>query len=166
MPRRMCVGVPTTVEVRAPRSGLEAWSGSNDPRTHQSMIITKAMAMRLKAPGGGFTIEIASPETQWSDGALGPLGDDIVSWRWIVTPQDRGRHTLLLAASTRIVGRDGLAAERPLPEQSVEIRVAANMGRAGRRLGTWLVIAAGGGLAGYFADDLITMGGKVLAMVV
>ena len=122
----MCRGVPATVEIRAPRARLEAWSGGDQGRRDEQ-IITKAMVMRLKAPDGQFTVEIASPETQWSEGLPGPLSDDVVSWRWVVTPTRRGRHPLLLQASTRVVGRDGLAAERSLPDQQVTVRVCAEL---------------------------------------
>lgn len=164
IPKRMRVGVPVTVEVRAPRGPLEAWSGSADPRVHQQ-IITKAMAMRLKAPKGGFSIEIASPETQWSEGHLGPLSDDIVSWRWQVTPQKRGRLPLQLSATTRVVGRDGLAAARALPDQTVTVRVTANVARSAARLAVWLCIAALGVAIGYYAENILTIGSSMLAQV-
>ena len=48
------------------------------------------MSVRLRAPEGGFWIEMASPETQWIENTLGLLSDDYASWRWIVTPQRRG----------------------------------------------------------------------------
>lgn len=164
----MRYGVPTTVEIRAPRARLEAWSGGNaDPTVGgYGEIITKAMVMRLKAPEGGFTVEIASPETQWSEGFAGPLSDDVVSWRWIVTPKQRGRLPLLLSVSTRVVGRDGLAAARTLPEQVVDVRVAPNYGRLAGRLMLWILLTASGTALGYFGDRLFSMGTSMLAQVI
>jgi len=164
IPERMCVGVPQTVEIRAPRARLEAWSGGNaDPRARDAQIITKAMVMRLRAPEGGFTIETASPETQWSEGYMGPLSDDVVSWRWIVTPLDRGRLPLQLSVSTRIVGRDGLAAARALPEQLVTVRVASNYSQLGIRLAVAVGLVVTGLLLGYFGDGLFGLGSSILA---
>lgn len=163
IPSRMRVGVPMTVEIRAPRAQLEAWSGGNsDPRARDDQIITKAMVMRLKAPEGGFTVETASPETQWSEGYMGPLSDEIVSWRWIVTPLESGRMPLQLSVSTRVVARDGLAAARVLPEQNVAVRVSPNYASWGRRVAIGLAFAMAGLLIGYFADGLFSVGSTIL----
>lgn len=163
IPDRMRIGVPTTVEIRALRAQLEAWSGGNsDPRARDDQIITKAMVMRLKAPEGGFTVETASPETQWSEGYMGPLSDEIVSWRWIVTPLESGRMPLQLSVSTRVVARDGLAAARVLPEQHVAVRVSPNYARWGRRAAIGLAFAMAGLLIGYFADGLFSVGSTIL----
>ena len=167
IPTRMRVGKPVTVNVRVPRRQLEAWSGGGpDPATLSQHVITKAMVMRLKAAPVDFSVEHASPETQWSEGYGGPLSDDIVSWRWIVTPRRSGRQILQLSGSTRIVGRDGLAAERPLPAQRISVRVSADYGRLFRRVGVWLIIAGLAGTLGYFADGLFDMGRSVLAQLV
>lgn len=164
IPKSMRLGTPVTVEVRALRAELEAWSGGGvDPRAHQAQIITKAMAMRLKAPKGGFTIEAASPETQWSEG-YGPLSDDIVSWRWIITPTDRGRRPLQLKVTIRVVGRDGLAAECALPEQLVAVRVKPAYGRVAGRLAVWFMIAAAGIALGYYGEGLLNMGRSLMAL--
>jgi hypothetical protein len=163
----MRVGKPLTVNIRVPRRQLEAWSGGGpDPATLSQHVITKAMVMRLKAAPKDFSVENTSPETQWSEGHSGPLSDDIVSWRWTVTPRRSGRHTLHLAGATRIVGRDGLAAERPIPAQRISVRVSPNYGGIVRRVATWLIIAALAGTLGYFADGLFDMGRSVLAQLV
>lgn len=169
IPRRMRAGRRLTVEIRAPRAGLEAWSGgTSDPRARdarEGQIITKAMAMRLKAPEGGLTIEIASPETQWSEGVADPLSDDIVSWRWTITPTRSGRHALQLNTSTRVVCRDGLAAATSLPEQRISVRVSPNYGRLAGRIMLGLALAVGGVALGYFGEGLFSMGRSVLAQV-
>ena len=165
MPTRMRVGTPTTIEIRAPRARLEAWSGGSlDPRARDDRIIMKAMVMRLKAPEGGFTVEAASPETQWSEGYTGPLSDDVVSWRWVVTPSASGRLPLQLSVATRVVGRDGLAAARVLPEQLVSVRVAPDFGRIASRLAVSLTLLVSGLIVGYFADSLFSIGSSVLAL--
>ena len=164
----MRVGKSVTIDVRAPRAGLEAWSGGNaglHPRAEQN-IITKAMAMRLKAPDGGFTIEIASPETQWSERFMDPLSDDIVSWRWIVTPTASGRRDLQLTTTTRVVGRDGLAAATSLPEQTVEVRVARNYASLMTRLALWIFLVGASGALGYFGEGVFSMGRSMIAQVV
>lgn len=162
----MRAGKPLTVSVRVPRRQLEAWSGGGpDPATLSQHIITKAMVMRLKAVPTDFSVENASPETQWSEGFGGPLSDDIVSWRWVVTPRRSGRHVLQLSGSTRIVGRDGLAAERPLPPQRIPVRVSPDYGRFFSRAVVWLIIAGMAGALGYFADGLFDMGRSVLAQL-
>ncbi len=167
IPRRMRFARPTTVEVRAPRDRLEAWSGRHTDNSPQgSQIITKAMAMRLKAPEGGFTIEMVSPETQWSQGSDGPLTDEIVSWRWIVTPTRRGRRPLALKITTRVVARDGLAAARALPEQIVDVRIMPNGVRLISRTAFWTATCAVFVALGYFGADLLSMGAQMLAQVI
>ena len=52
---------------------------------------------------------------------------------WIVTPLISGRMPLQLSVSTRVVGRDGLAAARVLPEQLVGVRVSPNYASWGRK---------------------------------
>lgn len=165
IPTRMRVGIPSIIEIRAPRAQLEAWSGgSSDPRA-RVQIITKAMAMRLKAPEGGFTIEIASPETQWSEGYPNPLSDDVVSWRWTVTPTKRGRLPLQLNVSTRVVGRDGLAAARALPEQIISIKITPDYVRAASRLAIALALVGLGVACGYLGESALSMGGSIMAQV-
>jgi len=161
----MRVGVLSIIEIRAPRAQLEAWSGgSSDPRA-RVQIIAKAMAMRLKAPEGGFTIEIASPETQWSEGYANPLSDDVVSWRWTVTPKKRGRLPLQLNVSTRVVGRDGLAATRVLPEQIISIKITPDYVRAASRLAIALALVGLGVACGYLGESVLSMGGSIMAQV-
>ena len=167
VPKRMRAGKPVTVAVRVPRHQLEAWSsGGADAAAASRQVITKAMMMRLKAAPSDFAVENASPETQWSEGYQGPLSDDIVSWRWIVKPRRSGRHSLHLNGATRIVGRDGLAAERPLPPQRVTVRVSPDYIGVARRATVLLLIAATAGALGYFADGLYDLGRSALAQLV
>lgn len=151
VPRRMRRGIPITVQIRAPRAGLDAWD--RPIADEQGQVLMKAMVMRLRAPDGGATIELASPETQWAEGYSTPFSDDTVSWRWIVTPSRSGKLTLSLQASTRIVGRDGLAADRAVPEQTVTVRVAPNYRRwLTRWTGTVMLLAVGAAAGLILAD--------------
>ena len=93
------------------------------------VTVTKAMAVRLRAPEGGFFIETASPETQWIENNIGFPSDDFASWRFLVTPQSRGWSQLQIIVSARTVGADGVAAETALPDQIVEVKVRRNIKR-------------------------------------
>jgi hypothetical protein len=164
IPRRMRVGVSETVEVRIANADVlalaEGLQGPGAAYRHD-FVLTKALAVRLRAPEGGFWIEPLSPETVWIDSNSRLVPDDYVSWRWTVTPQFRGRAPLQLIISARTVGSDGLAAETALPDQTFEIRVRRNYRRAAARWAGWLAAAAIGALLGRFSDVLIALGKSV-----
>lgn len=168
VPRVMRVAVPAMVEVRIARAEVKAvadgMQGGGMPRRHE-INVTKAMSVRLRAPDGGFTIEPASPETQWIDGVLGPMTDDYASWRWSVTPQVRGYRRLQVVVGARTVS-DGLSAETALPDQIVEVRVKTNYGRAMKRFGGWAVAAVAGGLLAHFGQGLPALTMQLMQMVV
>ncbi len=73
------------------------------------------MSVRLRSPDGGFYIETSSPETQWIENVLGLVADDFASWRWTITPRERGKQRLQLLISARTVGADGLTARQLCP---------------------------------------------------
>ena len=98
--------------------------------------MTKAMSVRLRAPDGGFFIETASPETQWIERAMLLSSEDFASWRWHVTPRDKGRRRLQLIISARTVSADGLAAETALPDQVITVRVHTNYRQSGGAAGS------------------------------
>ncbi|HXF55783.1 MAG TPA: hypothetical protein VNK52_16840 [Hyphomicrobiaceae bacterium] len=135
--------------MRVARAEIAAWAkgldGSGAIYEH-TVVVTKAMTVRLKAPDGGFYIEAASPETQWIESTLDFLHDDYASWRWVVTPRRRGRRRLLLTASVRTIGSDGATAETALPDQAIEVSVGANRMRGLARWGGWIVAAVVGGV--------------------
>ncbi|MFV0369586.1 MAG: hypothetical protein ACK5KM_14120, partial [Hyphomicrobiaceae bacterium] len=106
------------------------------------------------APDGGFFIETNSPETQWIENTLGFDSDDYASWRWSVTPKERGAKRLQLIISARTVGTDGLAAETALPDQVVDVKVRINYGKSLKRLGGWVLAAIAGGVFARFGEDL------------
>ncbi len=125
----MRVAVPVLVEVRIARADVqslaEGLQGGGAAYRHE-VTVTKAMAVRMRAPDGGFFIETASPETQWIEQAALLSTDDYASWRWHVTPRERGRKRLQLIISARTVSGDGLAAETALPDQVITVRVRTN----------------------------------------
>lgn len=168
IPRTMTVGVPELVEVsiaKAELAGLaEKLQGSGAAYRHD-IVVTKAMSVRLRAPEGGFWIETASPETQWIENSLGLLSDDYASWRWMVTPQRRGRARLQLIVSARTVGADGLAAETALPDQVIEVKIRANYGRTAVQWGGWIAAAVLGGIFAKFGEGLLSFGGTVLSLL-
>jgi neural Wiskott-Aldrich syndrome protein len=156
IPRAMRVGKSERVEVRIAKaqaksitSGLEggglAW--------RHDVTVTQAMSVRLRAPDGGFFIETASPETQWIENQLGLMAvEEYASWRFLVTPNKRGRARLQIIVSARTVGGDGLAAETALPDQVIEVKVRTNWGRALLRWSGWIIAAVAGGALAKFGE--------------
>ena len=71
----------------------------------------------------------------------------------------------LVSASTRVVGRDGLAAARSLPDQVVSVRNSPNYLRFTGRAAAWIFVAGMGIAAGYYGEGLFSMGSSVLAQV-
>lgn len=153
----MRVGIPVLVEARVARSEVKALAdglqGGGAVWRHE-LTVTKAMSVRLRAPDGGFFIETSSPETQWIENTLGLITDDYASWRWSVTPKDRGKKRLQLIISARTVGTDGLAAETALPDQVVSVKVRVNYARTARKIGGWALAAIIGGVLARFGEDL------------
>ena len=161
LPRTMQVGIPKIVEARIAKAGVQALAeslqGAGTAYPHD-VIITKTIAVRLRAPDGGFWIDTASPETQWIENTHGLLSDDFASWRWTVIPQRRGRARLQLVVSARTVGADGVAAETALPDQIIDVRVRMNYGRAAAHWGGWVVAAVVGGVLARFGDGIWDVG--------
>jgi hypothetical protein len=166
VPRLMRAGVPVEVEVRLSRQETEALiAGLSGARWHDVMT-TPAMTVTLQAPGGGFTIQALSRETQWIDGGhkaqLGLLGQaEYGSWKWIVTPLAAGQRKLNIVAAAKTSG-GGIQAETPLPEQIVEVKVRVNYARAFGGLVKWLAVAAAGGLVAEYASTLLKLAANAL----
>jgi hypothetical protein len=115
---------------------------------------TRALAVRLRAPNGGFTIEAESAETIWIERSPGQLHDSIATWRWTVTPHRSGRNRLLLTVSARMLGPDGLVADSAPSDRSIEVSVGADYrGRSARWAGVLIALAAGG-LLGRFSGEI------------
>ena len=164
----MRVAVPVLVEARIGKAELQALAkgleGGGAAYRHE-IVITKAMSVRLRAPDGGFWVETGSPETQWIENPLGPMGEDFASWRWTVTPRLRGRRRLQLLVSARTVGADGLTAETALPDQVVEIKVRTNYGASALRWTGWLVAAVIGGVLAKFGEEFYAASAKMAARI-
>jgi hypothetical protein len=157
IPRQMHVAVPETVEIRIARNAFDTleqgMQGRGQPVTH-AVPVTRAMAVRLRAPEGGFKIEAVSPETQWIENTLGLLQDDFALWRFSIMPEQRGRARLQLVVSARTIGTDGLTAETGLPDHIIDVAVRTNLGRALKRFGVWLVVMTAGGALGALGEAM------------
>ena len=155
IPRTMRVGKTARVEIRIAKASVEAFTegleGGGPVRQHK-VTVTKAMAVRLRAPEGGFFIETVSPETQWIENTIGFPSDDFASWRFLVTPQSRGWSRLQIIVSARTIGADGVAAETALPDQIVEVKVRRNIKRALVSFLGWTVAAVIGGALSTFGQ--------------
>jgi hypothetical protein len=159
IPRAMRVGKTERVEVRIAKASIKSLAenldGGGAAWQHQ-ITVTKAMAVRVRAPDGGFFIETASPETQWIENNLGYGAEDFASWRFLITPQSRGWSQLQIVVSARTIGADGVAAETALPDQVIEVKVRRNLKRAFARLFGWTVAAIVGGALSTFGESGLT----------
>lgn len=165
IPRTMRVAVPVLVEVRIARSEVQALAEGlqgGGAVYHHEVTVTKAMSVRLRAPDGGFFIETASPETQWIEKTALLSTDEFASWRWHVTPRERGRRRLQLIISARTVSGDGLAAETALPDQVITVRVRTNYAQSVSRIVGWSVAALIGGLLARFGEGALDAGVQML----
>jgi len=166
IPRSMRVAVPAVIEVRIARADVKALAeglqGGGAAYQHELMV-TKAMSVRLRAPDGGFYIETASPETQWIERAALLSEEDFASWRWHVTPREKGKRRLQLVISARTVSADGLAAETALPDQVISVRVRTNYAKTASRWIGWGVAAVLGGLLAKFGEGAFAIIGRMLA---
>lgn len=166
IPRTMRVAVQTFVEVRVAKAQVQALAQGlqgGGAAYHHEVTVTKAMSVRLRAPDGGFYIETASPETQWIEKSMLMGGDDYASWRWHVTPRERGKKRLQLIISARTVGADGLAAETALPDQVVTVKVRTNYGKVLGHWTGWGVAALIGGLLARFGEGAYDAGQQIIA---
>ncbi len=168
IPRRMRVAIPMIVEARIARAEVKAiadtMQGGGAIHRHEVMV-SKAMTVRLRAPDGGFSIETASPETQWIDNVLGVMADDYASWRWSITPKERGKKRLQLVVSARTVGADGLMAETALPDQVIEVKVGVNYAKTAVRWAGWITAASVGGILARFGEEAYVVGREFVARV-
>jgi hypothetical protein len=165
IPRTMRVAVPVLVEARIARADVqnlsEGMKGSGDAQQHE-VNITRVMSVSLRAPDGGFFIESASPETQFIDGTHSLSADDFASWRWHVTPRERGRKRLQLVISGRAVA-DGIVAESALPDQVISVRVRTNYGKSFVRGSGWVIAAVIGGFIAKFGEGAFDAGWQIVS---
>ncbi|HXE69170.1 MAG TPA: Clp protease N-terminal domain-containing protein [Hyphomicrobiaceae bacterium] len=155
VPRRMRSGVPATAEVRIARDKIDGLMLALCNRSvRPEAYPTRALAVRLRAPNGGFAIEANAPETQWIDRSTSAPGDSFAGWRWTITPHSHGRNRLLLTVSARLIGPDGLVAEAAPSDRSIDVKIAPNYGRLGQRWAGWLAALLAGIAFGQFAGDV------------
>lgn len=165
IPRAMRAGVTERVEVRIARAHVQnvtqGMDGAGGAWRHD-VTVTNAMSVRIRAPGGGFFIETASPETQWIDNQFAGAGEDFASWRFQITPQRRGWSELQIIVSARSVGADGLAAETAFPDQVVDVKVRTNYGRAFLKVLGWIAAGLAGGVLAKFGEGAFAAGSGLL----
>jgi hypothetical protein len=164
IPRRMWVNLPETLEVRLGRKqvqGLtEGFGGRGEVKTADIPIV-ETMSVSLMCEPGAFDIEQRSEKDQLvkPDLVLGTAfhSDDFGRWVWLVTPRQRGEHTLLVKVSAAIRDSRGLPTTSSLPDKTfavsvrVQIMRAAGLAllRAAPRL-AWVVVTT---LIGIFTKD-------------
>lgn len=169
IPRRMRVARPVPVEVRIARDNVkglaDSLQGGGSAYGH-GLMVTRAMSVRLRAPDGGFWIETASPETQWIDNVLDMASGDYASWRWTITPREKGRRRLQLVISARTAGGDGVTAETALPDQVIEVRVATNYAHTAKRSAGWIAAALAGGLFARFGEQAFEAGSALVTRLI
>lgn len=165
----MRVGRTESVEVRIGKSTAKAITqgleGGGVAWRHE-VTVTQAMSVRLRAPEGGFFIETASPETQWIENNLGFGSDDFASWRFHITPQERGWSRIQIIVSARTIGNDGMAAETAMPDQLVDVKVKTNYKRVFARWFGWTMAAIVGGALAKFGEGglsvALSIAGKLM----
>jgi neural Wiskott-Aldrich syndrome protein len=167
IPRRMRVGVPAAAQVRIGRERIDSlilllMKGRGLAHRPEALA-SRSLSVRLKAPDGGFWIEPVSPETQWAEPLSGShQHDEQVTWRWTVTPQQRGRGRLVLVVTARTVGQDGLATEAAPPDRVIEVAVSGGrLRRTGRWIGLFAALGAGA-VIGRFSGELWAIGAAVI----
>lgn len=157
-PATMRLGVSERVDISVSKARVRALMDTRNgggAAWRHDVTVAQAMAVRLRAPDGGLLIETASPETVWLEAQPGFGEDDMVQWRFVVTPQQRGRLSLQASVSARTIGADGTAAETALPDSIVDVKVRRNGQRTLARLFGWIVLLAiGAALARYGAAGL------------
>jgi neural Wiskott-Aldrich syndrome protein len=155
VPRRMRSGMPASAEVRIARDKIDSLMLALCNRgVRPEVYPTRTLAVRLRAPNGGFAIEANAPETQWIDRAPTGPGDGFAAWRWTITPERHGRNRLLLTVSARLIGPDGLVAEAAPSDRSIEVKIAPNYRRLAQRWAGWLVAIAAGVALAQFGGEL------------
>ena len=157
-----------TVEARiAAEDHMAVLEGLLGEVQKHGIVATPAMTVQLQAPKGGFAIEALSRETQWIDGShnqqLGPLqSPSFGQWQWRVKPTQRGHGELVLVVAARTADRDGVVADRPLPEQRIPVRVTVNYLHATTSVLKWVAVAAMGGIVVGFGPQALKMIAKVI----
>ncbi len=160
IPRRMRALKPEEVEIRLSRQNtaqlVSNMKGSGAPSVN-AVQVTNAMSLRLTAPKGGFSIESHSPETQWVFSADQLDDNEVACWCYTITPLQRGVGMLRLTLSHKQIGPDGMIADRTLPDQTIDVKIRANVGRLCVGAAGWTATIITGAALGAYFDDLAQM---------
>ena len=145
IPRQMRAHVPVAVEVHR---GLT-------PIVLRDIEVASAVSLRLIGPKGAFHIDAHGPETQWE--TKRHEFEELGSWTFTLTPLIRGKHTLLLAFSHKLIGPGGVVADSPITDRTLEIVVRANIRRLCKRAAiVGFALLAGFALGTYF-DSIVRL---------
>jgi hypothetical protein len=137
IPNRMWVGVQETVEVRLgaiiANEIMQGFVGRGDVKLEHVPIV-ETMTVSLVCQPGTFDIEPRSKEAQLvkPDLVKGTAfhQDDFARWIWLVTPCQRGKHTLLVKVSAAIRDSRGLPTTSSLPDKIIAVTVQVHLARA------------------------------------
>jgi hypothetical protein len=137
IPNRMWVGVQETVEVRLgaviAKEIMRGFIGSGEVKLEHVPIV-ETMSVSLVCQPGTFDIEPRSKEAQLvkPDLVKGTAfhQDDYAKWIWLVTPRQRGKHTLLVKVSAAIRDSRGLPTTSSLPDKTIAVTVQVHLARA------------------------------------
>lgn len=144
LPKRWRRGRTETIEVRVARTPLSGGGAGPVPASlRPELIAARAIMVRLRGAKGAFTIEPASPETQWDQaaGTGGRTAGDAAVWRFSVTPLRGAVRDLHLMVAARTVGADGVMADTVLPDQVLPAKVSRDLLRPLRQVLAVVAIA-------------------------
>lgn len=150
----LTVGRALLVELRVPRVDLVLPAQPLAPAGG----LQHAVSMRMRSMDGRSTVEGDTPELMWLSGATPSPFDDLLIWRWRVTPRLKGRGRLQLHATIRSLVPDGSVVDWSIPDCVVEVRMHADW-RKGLARAAWLL------LAGAFGYGFATLGHGALSGV-
>ena len=137
IPNRMWVGVQETVEVRLgaviAKEIMQGFIGRGNVKLEHVPIV-ETMSVSLVCQPGTFDIEPGSKEAQLvkPDLVKGTAFHqaDFARWIWLVTPRQRGKHTLLVKVSAAIRDSRGLPTTSSLPDKIIAVTVQVHLARA------------------------------------
>jgi hypothetical protein len=137
IPEGMWVGVQETVEVRLgaviANEIMQDFVGRGDVKLEHVPIV-ETMSVSLESQPSKFEIVPRSKEVQLvkPDLVKGTAfhQDDFARWIWLVTPRQRGKHTLLVKVSAAIRDSRGLPTTSSLPDKIIAVTVQVHLARA------------------------------------
>ena len=166
IPRLMKVSVPEEVELRISKDQasllVSQMRGRGDPHLRQ-VDVTAVMSLRLTAPQDAFIIHAHSAESQWvCIGRAQTNQRNFAYWRFTLIPTRRGSNILELTLSYKQVDASGLIADSALPDESIEIRVKANLKYASAKAAAWTFTLFAGAMLGANIDRITTWLSRLL----